>query len=316
MKDRLFLAFLLMNLGAAIACRTTKQRALDIARRLTPEGVIAGCGTPIQDYFEGGDPPSRDLVYRRDKGGFVRVEFFHNKSARLWMLKGVAENLPGGVSIWSQDEDRIGDNLLAVFPCLDSPATAASLPHPDTPPNLQLFPPRANGLTVTFTGLAQGTTPGANVDSTSWDFGDDSPVMTADFPVSHTFPHPGPFSVKVVATDAFGLTRSATIVATASSEPSRQPAPPTPPTVQLFPVTVNGLTATINGVTLPTTPGATIASISWNFGDGSAPVSSWFPARHTFPRPGAFVVTVVTSDSNGLTESVSVTVMVSGQPKA
>ena len=88
----------------------------------------------------------------------------------------------------------------------------------------------------------------------------------------------------------------------------------TPPSIRLFRPQVSGLSALINGVTLPTTPGATIVSITWTFGDGTPSVISWFPVKHRFEHSGTFVVTAVSADSNGRTASASTTVAVS--PKA
>jgi hypothetical protein len=89
-------------------------------------------------------------------------------------------------------------------------------------------------------------------------------------------------------------------------------APRTPPTIKLSEPQVSGLTVSINGVTLPTTPGATVRSIAWSFGDGTPSINSWFPTRHTFPRSGSFLVTVVVADSNGLATSATINVTVAG----
>jgi hypothetical protein len=87
---------------------------------------------------------------------------------------------------------------------------------------------------------------------------------------------------------------------------------PTPPTIRLFQPQVSGLTVSINGVTSPTTPGATVRSIGWSFGDGTPSINSWFPTQHKFPRSGSFLVTVVAKDSNGLATSTTINVTVAG----
>jgi len=86
----------------------------------------------------------------------------------------------------------------------------------------------------------------------------------------------------------------------------------TPPTIKFFPPQVSGLIVSINGVVMPTTPGAKITSISWSFGDGTAPSESWFPVTHAFTHPGSFLVTAAASDSNELTTSTTIYVTVSG----
>jgi hypothetical protein len=86
--------------------------------------------------------------------------------------------------------------------------------------------------------------------------------------------------------------------------------PQTPPTISLFNPQVNGLTASFNGVMLPTFPGASIPNpAQWSFGDRSTAIS-WFPATHTFAHAGTYTVTVTTMDSNGLSASASVSVTV------
>lgn len=84
----------------------------------------------------------------------------------------------------------------------------------------------------------------------------------------------------------------------------------TPPTIELFSPSTSGTAVTINGVTLPTTPGATITSIQWSWGDGTT-TTSWFPATHSYAAAGTYTVTVTATDTNGLTatatENISVT---------
>jgi hypothetical protein len=85
----------------------------------------------------------------------------------------------------------------------------------------------------------------------------------------------------------------------------------TPPTIQLFTPQISGLQVEINGVTLPSTPGATITGIVWNWGDGAL-TTSWFLASHTYARSGTYSVTATATDSNGLTQSATTSVTVSG----
>ncbi|MGA2077913.1 MAG: PKD domain-containing protein [Terriglobia bacterium] len=87
----------------------------------------------------------------------------------------------------------------------------------------------------------------------------------------------------------------------------------TSPTIQLFAPQVSGLQVTVNGVTEPTTKGATIVSISWNFGDGSPITPHWFPVSYTYAKSGTYSVTATSTDSNGLTQSATTSVTVSAQ---
>jgi hypothetical protein len=83
-----------------------------------------------------------------------------------------------------------------------------------------------------------------------------------------------------------------------------------PPTLDLFDPEVRGLTVTINGVTLPGTPGATITRIQWDWGDGFRE-DRWFAASHTYSRPGTYTITVTSFQSDGLSTTRSVTVTLS-----
>jgi hypothetical protein len=83
------------------------------------------------------------------------------------------------------------------------------------------------------------------------------------------------------------------------------------PTIRFFQPQVSGHAVSFNGVMLPTAPRATIPGPAfWNFGDGDAWVTSWFPAQHFFAHSGTYHVTVTARDSNGFTASTSVNVMV------
>lgn len=83
------------------------------------------------------------------------------------------------------------------------------------------------------------------------------------------------------------------------------------PTVTLFPSAVTALTATINGITQPTTAGATITSLTWQWGDGQT-TTGFFPQTHTYAQSGTYNVVVTATDSNGLTGSASESVSVGG----
>ena len=87
------------------------------------------------------------------------------------------------------------------------------------------------------------------------------------------------------------------------------------PTVVLFAPFYDGLCVSINGVTFPTEPGASIVDISWTWGDGAS-TSGGFPQAHTYPSIGTYVVVVTATDTNGATGSGSVSVTPTNAPNA
>ncbi len=84
-----------------------------------------------------------------------------------------------------------------------------------------------------------------------------------------------------------------------------------PPEIALFTPEMSGLRITINGVTAPAVPGAFIARITWDWGDGLSE-DHWFPASHNYKAAGTYVVQVTAYQRDGLSTSRSVTVQVSG----
>ena len=86
-----------------------------------------------------------------------------------------------------------------------------------------------------------------------------------------------------------------------------------PPQVTVQVLDSNGLVVYFGSQVTVTTPGATIVSEHWDWGDGSSSDGAAF-LSHTFAHPGPFTVTVTVTDSDGLTGSTSVTVTVTAPP--
>ena len=84
-----------------------------------------------------------------------------------------------------------------------------------------------------------------------------------------------------------------------------------PPTVSLGIPQIYGLTVSVNGATMPTTPGATITQISFDWGNGATTIG-WFPQIYTYSLNGTYTINVTSTDSNGLSGSASTEVSVQG----
>ncbi|GEM_PF-3286609 len=83
-----------------------------------------------------------------------------------------------------------------------------------------------------------------------------------------------------------------------------------PPSLTLYEPEIDGLTVTVNGVTTPGTPGASIIRLHWDWGDGHEE-DHWFPASHTYAEAGTYTITVTSYQSDGLSTTKSITVTVS-----
>jgi hypothetical protein len=84
-----------------------------------------------------------------------------------------------------------------------------------------------------------------------------------------------------------------------------------PVSVTLAPPQVSGLSVTINGSATTKAPGASISSISWNWGRGQ-PTTSSFPATHTYNQPGTYPVQVTAFDTAGNQGSATTSVTING----
>lgn len=82
--------------------------------------------------------------------------------------------------------------------------------------------------------------------------------------------------------------------------------PPQP----LFTTSVTDQTLAVNG-SASQDPDGSIASYSWNFGDGS-PAGTTPTATHTYPSAGTYSVTLTVTDNQGLTNSLTKQVTVAG----
>src|ERR1019366_5538812 len=82
-----------------------------------------------------------------------------------------------------------------------------------------------------------------------------------------------------------------------------------PPPSAAFTSSANLLTASFDG-SGSSDPGGSIASYSWNFGDGS-PAGSGVTPQHTYTAPGTYQVTLTVTSNQGATSSVTHAVTVS-----
>ena len=155
--------------------------------------------------------------------------------------------------------------------------------------------------------LTAGTTTDEGVSCTntctfSWSFGDGS---TATGPiVSHTFGQVGDYQVTLTVTDRGGaasaVTQTVTVAGIAPPTTSFTVSPASPLTDQEATFTATATAQT----------GHRIATYGWEWGDGSSNQTASPIIRHTYTRPGQYLVVLTATDDRGLTTRSQSTVTV------
>ncbi len=162
------------------------------------------------------------------------------------------------------------------------------------------FSNSASGLTVNFTDSS--TDSDGTIASRAWNFGDGT-TSTATNP-SKTYAAAGTYTVTLTVTDNAGATNTKTGTVTVSSGPGNV-AP-----VANFTSSTSGLTATFTDSS--TDSDGTIASRSWNFGDGGTSTAT-NPTR-TYAAAGTYSVSLTVTDNAGATNTKTASVTVSAPP--
>jgi len=179
---------------------------------------------------------------------------------------------------------------------------------PDVPIASFTFAPAAPVLSGIVTFDAGATTLGGYACGTActyeWDFGDGS--AASGMLAQHAYLVTGVQTVTLTVRSPQGT----------SSTASRLLAIMTPPLpVAAFTVAPaspsSGSSAVFNATTTTAGAGTTITEYLWDFGDGSALVSTAVPiTTHTYAAPGTVAVTLVVTDSLGRTATITVPVTV------
>jgi pseudomonalisin len=154
---------------------------------------------------------------------------------------------------------------------------------------------------------------GGQINQYTFDFGDGSAALTQSTPtVSHSYAAAGSYAASVTVTDTGGGTGTSPNV-TISVQPPAQPpvaALSASPASGHTPLTVNFSAA---GSSDPNSGGA-ISQYSFNFGDGSTPVTQSSPAvSHTYTAAATPVASVTVTAREGGTGSASVNLKITGK---
>ncbi len=157
-----------------------------------------------------------------------------------------------------------------------------------------------DGQTVLF----DGSTSTGTISEYRWSFGDGG--QSSGRTASHAFSLPGTFVVTLTLVDPYGRTQSKSQSITVS--PGGQPTAayvfsPTNPRV--------GQSVNFNASASRAPAGSTIASYTWDFGDGSPRVTTASPVvSKTYGTAATYTVTLLVTDSSGRTATVSITMQI------
>ncbi len=166
------------------------------------------------------------------------------------------------------------------------------------------------GAPVTV-GATGSTDPnGSAITSYAWTFGDGSaPISTPAPTASHTYAHPGTYTISLTVTDALGLTATSTRTETINSLPAPVFAsvPQTPVINQLVGFDAAGSTDANH---------AAITTYRWDFGDGTITTGPGWSASHAYAQAGSYTVVLTITDSLGLSASLTRTVTIRALPSS
>ncbi|HXI33126.1 MAG TPA: PKD domain-containing protein [Gemmatimonadales bacterium] len=157
------------------------------------------------------------------------------------------------------------------------------------------FTSSCTNLACNFTN--QSSDPDGSIASSSWDFGDGQTSTTAS--PSHTYAAAGSYTVTLTVTDNQGATNTVQHGVTVSAANQ-------PPTAAFTSSCTN---LACNFTNQSSDPDGSIASSSWNFGDGQT--STTASPSHTYAAAGTYTVTLTVTDNQGATNSVQHGVTVS-----
>ena len=146
------------------------------------------------------------------------------------------------------------------------------------------------GDTVNFDGSS--TTDDVAIASYSWDFGDNSPLVTGAT-ATHAYSNPGTFTANLTVTDSLGQAKSMTKLIIVDAQPALTvTGPSTALTSQIVTLSLASSTSF---------PGGSISTIKIDWGDGKTDNLSGgsTSATHIYTTAGTYTVTVTSTNNNG-----------------
>lgn len=287
-----------------------------------PSGTVTGCNLAmlkISFDFAGVDAGLQSMIngVKRDTVGCapLKVDFIDtvaNAVTYYWYFGDGSSpnpvittvpttshtyNLPGFYQVMLIAEDsttcNIRDTAYLHIKAGSLPATLDFNP-------VKLSP--CDSLKFRFDNLSSSTRPFTNT-SFIWDFGDNSPTITAgSASVFHSYSSPGTYTVKLTLVDTAYCNAPDTLKKTISIAPLVVAQFETPPT-GCIPYTAKFTNTSIAG-----------QSFIWDFGDGTT--STAMNPVHTYTAAGPYTITLIANDPNtcNLADTTSATITVFPNP--
>lgn len=192
---------------------------------------------------------------------------------------------------YSNDSD-----FMAWLPCVAQPGGSGCGGTTNQPP-VASFSFSTNGLTATFSDGSSD--PDGSIASRSWNFGDGASSTSAN--PSHAYAAAGTYTVQLTVTDNKGAKATTTQSVTVKSSTANKPP------VAAFTSSASGLAVQFTDGS--TDPDGSIASRSWNFGDGTSSTAA--NPSHAYARAGTYTVSLTVKDNAGASATTSKSVTVS-----
>ena len=172
-----------------------------------------------------------------------------------------------------------------------APFDMGAVLHNNIPPTADAAGPYAGneGSPISFDGTGSSSLCG--FPTLVWNFSDGGVAYGAQ--PKHTFEAPGTYSGLLTATDATGLTNTASFSITVVNLPPVANAGPNMATEWGVPITLNGSALD------PGTAEQPFLTYSWDFGDGSPSASGGASATHSYTMPGIYTATLTACDPEG-----------------
>ncbi len=207
--------------------------------------------------------------------------------------------------------DKVGQTATATAPVTAAKGTPP-VADPGGPYLLDETLANQNRWTVYFDG--SGTTDDTGIESYSWNFGDGSALGTGQKP-SHVYTGVGTYTVTLTVIDRAGQSNTASTTVTTSGNALPVANPGGPYTVNEDQVVNKHWTINVDAAT--STDDVGIWKYEWNFGDGTAVVTT-ATATHTYAVPGTFTVTLKVTDhaNQSHTATTTASVVTTGAPTA